>query len=331
MALVQRLEAQLRAAQVAQVLDVVGHHLLVEAGHLVADGVVAPAYLLLATLLDHGAVLLHQLGREQLRLFLFQFQQDVAEQPQVRVLVAVDVADLLHRPRHEVVAPQVVEEHEAAVEVHALQDVVRHQHARERLRALVVLKLVVQVADELVARQQMLVLLPLVQHVVALLRFADGVQHVAVALAVHRLLEGLDGQAQVHLVGRDVLAHGRQVRRLQAVKKDEERQDLVVGAPLRRGQLAVVLYVHPEVDLLGYPEVVHSLAIPVAHPLVLHIVEVVQVRRIPPDHPPIQHIGVAKGVEQRLLLQLAHKTLPSRKSATDEQWRKGRAKRRPSG
>ena len=177
----------------------------------------------------------------------------------------------------------------------------------------------------------MLVLLPLVQHVVALLRFADGVQHVAVALAVHRLLEGLDGQAQVHLVGRDVLAHGRQVRRLQAVKKDEERQDLVVGAPLRRGQLAVVLYVHPEVDLLGYPEVVHSLAIPVAHPLVLHIVEVVQVRRIPPDHPPIQHIGVAKGVEQRLLLQLAHKTLPSRKSATDEQWRKGRAKRRPSG
>ena len=129
----------------------------------------------------------------------------------MRVLVAVDVADLLHRPRHEVVAPQVVEEHEAAVEVHALQDVVRHQHARERLRALVVLKLVVQVADELVARQQMLVLLPLVQHVVALLRFADGVQHVAVALAVHRLLESLNRKAQIYLIGCDILGNAGQV------------------------------------------------------------------------------------------------------------------------
>lgn len=117
--LVQRLETQLGAAQVAKVLDVVGDHLLVEAGHVVADGVMAPTYLLLAAFLDHGAILLHQLGREQLRLLLLQFQQDVAEQPQVRVLIAVDIADLLHRPRHEVVAPQVVEEHEAAVEVHA--------------------------------------------------------------------------------------------------------------------------------------------------------------------------------------------------------------------
>ena len=38
----------------------------------------------------------------------------------------------------------------------------------------------------------MLIIFPLVEHLVPGLRLADGIQHIAVALAVNRLLEGLD-------------------------------------------------------------------------------------------------------------------------------------------
>ena len=73
---------------------------------------------------------------------------------------------------------------------------------------------------------------PLVQNAVPLFRGADGVQHVAVALGVDRLLEGVDGQAQVHLVGGDEFPQGGQVGRLYAVKENQEGEDLVEGGPL---------------------------------------------------------------------------------------------------
>ena len=107
----------------------------------------------------------------------------------MRVLVAVDVADLLHRARHAADAAEVVEEHESRVEVDALEDVVGDEHAQEVLTRLLLLELVVEVTDEGVAREQVLVILPLEDNLLALVGAHDRVEHVAVALRVHALLE----------------------------------------------------------------------------------------------------------------------------------------------
>ena len=75
-----------------------------------------------------------------------------------------------------VVAPQVVEEHEAAVEVDALQDVVGYQCTGESLRCAVVLEIVVQsgndgnIRPEEVAYGLMNAGMPLVQQVVRIHR-----------------------------------------------------------------------------------------------------------------------------------------------------------------
>ena len=108
--------------------------------------------------------------------------QWIAEQPQVRVLVAVDIADLLRRAGHLPVSGEIVEEHKAAVKIDALQNIVCHHHAQQRGSVLPLLKLVVAVPNEGVAAQQMLVRFPLVEDVIALHRRADGVEHIAVAL-----------------------------------------------------------------------------------------------------------------------------------------------------
>ena len=141
-----------------------------------------PCDLLLHALTHHLTQRLYALGGEQLRLLLLQLRDDIAEQPQVRVLVAVDIADLLRRAGHLPVSGEIVEEHKAAVKIDALQNIVRHHHAQQRGSVLPLLKLVVAVPNEGVAAQQMLVRFPLVEDVIALHRGADGVEHIAVAL-----------------------------------------------------------------------------------------------------------------------------------------------------
>ena len=213
-------------------------------------------------LLEHFPQHRHVLIGKQLRLLLLQLEDDAAEQPQVRVLVAVDVADLLRAAGHFAHACEVVEEHESGIEIHALQDEVRHEDAQERARVAALLELVVQVADERVAREQVLVGLPLVQNLIALGGVADGVEHVRIALRMHALLERLDREAEIHLVGRDVLGDVGKVRRLQGVEEHEERQDFVIGGALGGGEVRVIFNVLGEVDFLGDPKVVHRLAVP---------------------------------------------------------------------
>ena len=155
--LVERAEADALGARIAEVVHVVLDHLLVKALDLVADGVLAPGDFLAHALADHPAHHLLALRREEVGLLRAQVAQDVAEQPEVRVLIAVDVVDLLHRARH---AAEVVEEHESRVEVDALEDVVGDEHAQEVLARLLLLELIVEVADEGVAREQVLVIRP---------------------------------------------------------------------------------------------------------------------------------------------------------------------------
>ena len=109
----------------------------------------------------------------------------------------------------------------------------------------------------------MLVCLPLIQYLVALLGAAYAVEHVAVALAVHAFLERLDVQAEVHLVGCHILAYGRQVVALQRVEEHEEAQYLVVSLPFGVVEPRIVLHILRKVYLFRYPEVVHSLPVPV--------------------------------------------------------------------
>lgn len=204
-------EAEAVPTQVAKVVDVVGHHLAVETGDVVADDVLPPGYLLTNALVHQGLVGGDALGGEELGLFLLELKDEVAEEPEVGVLVAVDVADFLGRTRHLAVAAEVVEEHKSAVEVDALEDVVGNEGLHQREAVLLLLEVVVTVADEGIAAQEVFVGLPLVEDVVALFGAADGVEHVAVTLAVYALLEGLDVQTEIDFVGGDVLTDGRQV------------------------------------------------------------------------------------------------------------------------
>ena len=87
----------------------------------------APRGLLPHALLQQLAHHAHVFRTEQLGLFFLQLQDDIAEQPQMGVLVPVDIADLLCGAGHLAVAAEVVEKHEAGVEIHAFQNVVRHQ------------------------------------------------------------------------------------------------------------------------------------------------------------------------------------------------------------
>ena len=146
--------------------------------------------------------------RKEFGLLITQDQQDIAEEPQMRVLVAVDVADLLYGPRH---APKVVEKHEARIKVNTLEDVVGDQHAQEIPARTVLLELIVEIADEGIAREQMLVILPLENNGPALIGAGDGIEHIAVALRMDAFLEGLDGETEIDFIRRDISRDIRQV------------------------------------------------------------------------------------------------------------------------
>ena len=108
------------------------------------------------------------------------------------------------------------------------------------------------------------------------LRLTDRIQHIAVALAVHRLLESLDGQAQVDLIGRNIFADGRQIGGLDAVQEDEEVTESChrPSAP-PPCSIRIILYIRAQVDLLRHPEIVHGLPVPVADPGIFHIVKII--------------------------------------------------------
>ena len=306
MAFVNRIQVQAAGTKVTQILDIIGHHLGVQPLNILADHIAAPGNLLFAAFADHIPVLLALIRRKQLGRLLLQLLHDIAEQPQVGILIAVDVADLLHGARHPVVAAQVIEKHEATVEIDALQDIVGNDHPHEVIQRLLLLKAVVLVADEGVAAQQVLVILPLEQYIVALLRLADGIEHIAVTLAVNGFLKDLDGQAEIDLIGRDVLADSGQVGCLDGIQKDQKAQDLIIRATLRRGQAAILLLIRRQVDFFRYPEIVHRLAVPVGHPGILHVIEIIQVGRVAADHAALQYACIAFGVKQGLFNKTGH-------------------------
>ena len=138
------------------------------------------------------------------------------------VLIPVDVADFLCGAGHFTVAAQIIEEHEAAVKINAFQDKISHHNLQQGGGILVLLEFIVAISDERIPAQQMLVILPLVKDGIALGRAADGVQHIAVALTVHTFLEGLDGQAQIHLIRSDVFPYVRQVGSLDGIQENQE-------------------------------------------------------------------------------------------------------------
>src|SRR3712207_8791727 len=77
----------------------------------------------------------------------------------MRILIAVDVSNLLRRAGHFTVATQIVEKHEATIEIDAFENEVSHQRLHQTLLVALLMKLVVAVAYKLVATQQMLVCL----------------------------------------------------------------------------------------------------------------------------------------------------------------------------
>ena len=162
----------------------------------------------------------------------------------------------------------------------------------------------------------MLVGFPLVKDLVTLCGAADGVQHIAVTLAVDTFLECLDVEAQIHLVGCDVFAEVRQVRRLDGVQKHQKTEYFIVGRALGRVQARVILHVLRQADLLRDPEIVHGLTVPAAHPRIPHVVKIVQIGRIAANHPPQPDVGVSVRVEQRFFCQHLHRSFSSSRPGT---------------
>ena len=93
------------------------------------------------------------------------------------------------------VPAKVIEEHEPAVEVNSFQNEIGYHGLHECEGTLVLLEFVIEIPDKGISGKQVFIIFPLVEYLVPGLRLADRVQHVAVALAVDGLLEGLDGQA----------------------------------------------------------------------------------------------------------------------------------------
>ena len=60
------------------------------------------------------------------------------------------------------------------------------------------LELIIAVPDKGVSAKKVFIILPLIEDGIALRGVADGVEHIAITLAVHAFLEGLDGQAEIH-------------------------------------------------------------------------------------------------------------------------------------
>ena len=127
------------------------------------------------------------------------------------ILIPVDIPDFLDASGHLAAPSQVIKKHEPAVKINAFQDIVGHDDPEKGHIILLLLEFIIQISYKCIAAQKVFILLPLVQYSVPLHRTADGVQHIAVALAVHRLLKSLYGKAQIHLIGCDILGNTGQV------------------------------------------------------------------------------------------------------------------------
>ena len=127
------------------------------------------------------------------------------------ILVPVDITDFLDASGHLTAPSQVIKKHEPAVKIDALQDIVCHNDPEKGHIVLPLLEFIIQISNKCIAAQKVFILLPLVQYPVPLHRAADGIQHIAVALAVHRLLESLNRKAQIYLIGCDILGNAGQV------------------------------------------------------------------------------------------------------------------------
>ena len=78
------------------------------------------------------------------------------------ILIAIDVANLLHRTRHLTHAPEVVEEHKSRIEIDPFEDIVCDHCTRQLIGGFVELEVVVYIPNELISAQEMLVVAPLV-------------------------------------------------------------------------------------------------------------------------------------------------------------------------
>ena len=163
----------------------------------------------------------------------------------MRVLIAIDVANLLSRAGHLPVAAEIVEEHKARIEVDAFENIVGHEHFHKLEGRAVVHKRIVKVANEFIAIQEDGVVLPLKENGVALFGRTNRIEHITVTLRMDGLLEGLYIQAEIDFARRDVLANVGQVGRLNTVEEDEERQNLIVSRALGRQEFTVVFQILP--------------------------------------------------------------------------------------
>ena len=199
------IQTEAGGAEVAEVANVVDAHLAVEPLKAIANDVFGPGDFLFRAFLNHALVFILQDGAEEIRIFLAQGLNDVAEQPQMRIFIAIDVANLLGRTSHAAVTCEIVEEHEATVEIDAFQDVVANHDTHEVVDIRLLLEVIINITNEGIALQEVLVVTPLEEDIVAFIRITDGVKHVAVALRVNAFLIGLNVQTEVCLVGGDVL------------------------------------------------------------------------------------------------------------------------------
>lgn len=103
-------------------------------------------------------------------MLLLQVENDVPEQPQMGVFIAVDVPDLLGTAGHFTHASEVVEKHESGIEVDPFQDVVRNQGLHQLFCIPVFEEVIVQIANELIPMQQVFVVFPLIQDLIPLFR-----------------------------------------------------------------------------------------------------------------------------------------------------------------
>ena len=115
-----------------------------------------------------------------------------------------------------------IEKHESGIEINSLQNKVRYAHTEKRPFILVLNEFVIKAANEGVALQKMGIFLPLIENTVTLQWGADGIQHIAVRLAVDTFLERLNGQAEVNFICRNILADVGKVSGLQRIQIDEE-------------------------------------------------------------------------------------------------------------
>ena len=173
------------------------------------------------------------------------------------------------------VPAKIIEKHKSAVKINPLQNIIRNDGLHKGEHIFFLLEIIIETSDKGISFQQMLVIPPLVQNLCAFLRLTDGIQHIAVALAVHCLLKSLDGEAQIDLVCCNILTDCRQIGSLDTVKKDKERKDLIICPSLFLWQTGIVSHIHIQIDLFRNPKIVHSLAVPVTDPGIFHIIEVI--------------------------------------------------------